>query len=56
MKINVIPEGDIYRLVANSELPGIDKLGSLIFYIAISKINYTGNIEDHLLKLQQDFS
>ena len=31
LEVNVIPEGDIYRLVANSELPSAEKFESWIF-------------------------
>lgn len=31
IKVNVIPKGDIYRLVSNSELPGSEEFESWIF-------------------------
>lgn len=41
-KINFIPEGDIYRLAAKSELPGADKFESWIFDEVIPSIRKTG--------------
>lgn len=31
LEVNVIPEGDIYRLITNSELPGAEKFESWVF-------------------------
>ena len=42
MEVNVIPEGDIYRLVANSELPGAEKFESWIFDEVVPQIFRTG--------------
>ena len=42
IEVNVIPEGDIYRLVANSELPGADEFESWIFDEVLPQINHTG--------------
>jgi anti-repressor protein len=42
IEVNAIPEGDIYRLVANSELPGAEKFESWIFDEVLPQINHTG--------------
>lgn len=42
IEVNVIPKGDIYRLVANSELPGAEKFESWIFDEVIPQIHQTG--------------
>ncbi len=42
IEVNVIPEGDIYRLAANSELPGADEFESWIFDEVLPQINHTG--------------
>ncbi|MZL50976.1 BRO family protein, partial [Clostridium beijerinckii] len=31
LEVNVIPEGDIYRLITNSELPGAEKFEGWVF-------------------------
>lgn len=41
-EMNVIPEGDIYRLAAKSELPGADKFESWIFDEVLPQIRKTG--------------
>jgi prophage antirepressor-like protein len=41
-EMNVIPEGDIYRLAANSELPGADEFESWIFDEVLPSIRKTG--------------
>lgn len=41
-EMNVIPEGDIYRLSAKSELPGAEKFESWIFDEVIPSIRKTG--------------
>ena len=41
-EMNVIPEGDIYRLAAKSELPGADAFESWIFDEVIPAIRKTG--------------
>lgn len=40
--MNVIPEGDIYRLAAKSELPGADEFESWIFDEVLPQIRETG--------------
>lgn len=40
--MNVIPEGDIYRLTAKSELPGAEKFESWIFDEVLPQIRQTG--------------
>ena len=42
IEVNVIPEGDIYRLVASSELPGAEKFESWIFDKVLPEIRHTG--------------
>lgn len=41
-EMNVIPEGDIYRLAAKSELPGADRFESWIFDEVLPTIRKTG--------------
>lgn len=41
-QINFIPEGDIYRLAAKSQLPGADEFESWIFDEVLVTINHTG--------------
>lgn len=42
MKVNVIPEGDIYRLISNSELPEAERFESWIFDEVLPSIRKTG--------------
>ena len=42
LEVNVIPEGDIYRLVANSELPTAEKFESWVFDEVLPQIRQTG--------------
>lgn len=42
LEVNTIPEGDIYRLVTNSELPNADKFESWIFDEVLPTIRRTG--------------
>lgn len=42
MEVNVIPEGDIYRLVANSELESAEKFESWVFDEVIPSIRKNG--------------
>lgn len=42
IEVNVIPEGDIYRLVANSQLPAAQKFESWIFDEVIPSVRKTG--------------
>lgn len=42
IEVNVIPEGDIYRLVANSELPNAEKFESWVFDEVIPSIRKNG--------------
>lgn len=42
IEVNVIPEGDIYRLVANSQLPAAQEFESWIFDEVIPAIRKTG--------------
>lgn len=43
IEMNFIPEGDIYRLAAKSELPGADEFESWIFDEVIPSIRKTGS-------------
>lgn len=42
IEVNVIPEGDIYRLVSNSELPSAEKFERWIFDEVLPSIRKTG--------------
>lgn len=42
IEVNAIPEGDIFRLAANSELPGAEEFESWIFDEVLPQINHTG--------------
>lgn len=42
IEVNVIPEGDIYRLVSNSELPSAERFESWIFDEVLPTIRKTG--------------
>lgn len=42
LEVNVIPEGDIYRLVTHSELPDAEKFESWVFDEILPKIRTTG--------------
>jgi anti-repressor protein len=42
LEVNVIPEGDIYRLISNSELPNAQKFESWIFDEVLPTINRHG--------------
>lgn len=42
IEVNVIPKGDIYRLIANSELPGAEKFESWIFDEVIPSVDKYG--------------
>lgn len=48
IEVNVIPEGDIYRLVANSELPNAEKFESWVFDEVIPTIRKTGSYQKPL--------
>ncbi|VFF66245.1 antirepressor, phage associated [Clostridioides difficile] len=42
LKVNVIPEGDMYRLISNSELPNAEKFESWVFDEVLPTIRKTG--------------
>lgn len=42
-QMNVIPEGDLYRLIANSELPSAEKFESWVFDEVLPSIRKTGS-------------
>lgn len=46
LKINVIPEGDLYRMVTNSELPSAEKFESWVFDKVIPEIRQTGSYQN----------
>ncbi len=43
IEVNTIPEGDIYRLVSNSELPSAEKFESWVFDEVLPSIRSTGS-------------
>ena len=43
LEVNVIPEGDMYRLVTNSELPSAEKFESWVFDEVLPSIRKTGS-------------
>ena len=47
IEVNVIPEGDIYRLVANSELPNAENFESWVFDEVIPSIRKNGVYNGH---------
>ncbi|AXU54387.1 TPA: Bro-N domain-containing protein [Clostridioides difficile] len=49
LKVNVIPEGDMYRLISNSELPNAEKFERWVFDEVLPSIRETGEY-----KLQQN--
>lgn len=42
LQMNVIPEGDVYRLIVNSELPSAEKFESWVFDEVLPSIRKTG--------------
>ena len=42
LQVNIIPEGDVYRLVAHSELPSAEKFESWVFDEVLPTIRKTG--------------
>ncbi|HFL3543761.1 TPA: phage antirepressor [Clostridioides difficile] len=42
LKVNIIPEGDMYRLISNSELPNAEKFESWVFDEVLPIIRKTG--------------
>ncbi|HBF6021415.1 TPA: toxin Bro [Clostridioides difficile] len=42
LEVNVIPEGDMYRLITNSELPSAEKFESWVFDEVLPSIRKTG--------------
>lgn len=45
LEVNVIPEGDMYRLITNSELPQAEKFESWVFDEVLPQIRRTGSYE-----------
>ena len=42
LEVNIIPEGDIYRLVSHSELPSAERFESWVFDEVLPQIRQTG--------------
>lgn len=51
-QMNVIPEGDLYRLIANSELPSAEKFESWVFDEVLPTIRKTGSYQKPLSQLE----
>lgn len=47
LEVNVIPEGDMYRLITNSELPSAEKFESWVFDEVLPSIRKTGSYQIH---------
>ena len=45
LKVNVIPEGDMYRLISNSELPNAEKFERWVFDEVLPTIRQTGQYQ-----------
>ena len=45
LEVNVIPEGDMYRLITNSELPQAEKFESWVFDEVLPQIRKTGSYQ-----------
>lgn len=45
LEVNVIPEGDMYRLITNSELPSAEKFESWVFDEVLPQIRKTGSYQ-----------
>lgn len=45
LEVNVIPEGDMYRLITNSELPSAEKFESWVFDEVLPSIRKTGTYQ-----------
>ncbi|ENY8884409.1 hypothetical protein KWK86_017575 [Clostridioides difficile] len=45
LKVNIIPEGDMYRLISNSELPNAEKFESWVFDEVLPSIRKTGKYQ-----------
>ena len=43
LEVNVIPEGDLYRLITHSKLPAAEKFESWVFYEVLPTIRKTGS-------------
>lgn len=43
LEVNIIPEGDVYRLIAHSKLPSAEKFESWVFDEALPTIRRTGS-------------
>lgn len=51
-QMNVIPEGDLYRLIVNSELPSAEKFESWVFDEVLPAIRKTGGYQKPLSQLE----
>lgn len=56
VEFNVIPEGDIYRLVIKSQLPSADKFESWIFNEVLPQIRMTGTYSLNKSSVEQGIS
>lgn len=59
LEVNAIPEGDMYRLITNSELPGAEKFESWIFDNVLPTIRKTGgyvNNDDSFIRTYLPFA
>ncbi|HBG7355538.1 TPA: toxin Bro [Clostridioides difficile] len=56
LEVNVIPEGDMYRLITNSELPSAEKFESWVFDEVLPSIRKTGTYSSKKTKDSKDES
>lgn len=56
LEVNVIPEGDMYRLITNSELPSAEKFESWVFDEVLPSIRKTGTYNSNNHKDTKDES
>ncbi|MCC0633696.1 toxin Bro [Clostridioides sp. ZZV14-6154] len=56
LKVNIIPEGDMYRLISNSELPNAEKFESWVFDEVLPSIRKTGTYNSRKTKDTKDES
>ncbi|MGO0904955.1 BRO-N domain-containing protein [Clostridioides difficile] len=56
LEVNVIPEGDMYRLITNSELPSAEKFESWVFDEVLPSIRKTGTYSSTKSECSKDDS
>ncbi|MCC0652188.1 BRO family protein [Clostridioides sp. ES-S-0001-03] len=56
LEVNIIPEGDMYRLITNSELPSAEKFESWVFDEVLPSIRKTGTYSSNKPKDSKDES